>query len=75
MKIKSIIIKALKISVLALSLSIISLQAPYAHRAYIRSIADESVVQIFGQEGSGTGSHVILPNGIVVILTKKHICT
>ena len=52
----------------------ISLQAPYAHRAYIRSIANDSVVQIFGAQGSGTGSHVKLPNGKVVILTNNHIC-
>lgn len=47
---------------------------PYAHRKYIRNIAEESVVQITGGEGTGTGSHVKLPDGRVVILTNKHIC-
>ena len=75
MKLKSILLKALKIGALALSLAVISLEAPYAHRKYIRNIAEESVVQIFGNEGSGTGSHVQLPNGKVVILTNKHICS
>lgn len=54
--------------------AVVSLQAPYAHRSYIRSVANDSVVQIFGQKGSGTGSHVKLPNGKVVILTNKHVC-
>jgi S1-C subfamily serine protease len=73
-KVKSAIIKTLKISVLAILLSVVSLEAPYAHRKFIRNIANESVVQIFGEQGSGTGSHVVLPNGKVVILTNKHIC-
>lgn len=74
MKLKEILKKSLKITVLAVSISAIAIQAPYAHRKYIRNIAEESVVQIFGQEGTGTGSHVKLPNGKVVILTNKHIC-
>lgn len=74
MKLKEILKKTLKITVLAVSVSVIAVQAPYIHKAYIRNIAEESVVQIFGQEGSGTGSHVILPDGNVVILTNKHIC-
>jgi len=73
-QIKSILKKALKIAVLAVSLSVISLEAPYVHRKYIRNIAEESVVQIFGEEGMGTGSHVQLPDGRIVILTNKHIC-
>lgn len=49
-------------------------QAPYAHRKYIRSVAEESAVQIFGQNGRGSGAHVRLKSGKVVILTNKHIC-
>lgn len=74
MKVKTILAKALKISVLAIVICTAALEAPYAHRKYIRNIAEESVVQIYGQEGSGTGSHIELPNGQVVILTNKHIC-
>ena len=74
MQCKSILKKALKITVLAISLSAISLEAPYAHQRYIRNIAERSVVQIYGQEGTGTGSHVKLPDGRIVILTNKHIC-
>lgn len=59
---------------LAISLSAISLEAPYYHQRFIRNIAEESVVQIYGQEGTGTGSHVKLPDGRIVILTNKHIC-
>lgn len=77
MKIKDAVKKVCKIAVLsvyALSIGLVALEAPYAHRKYIRNIAEESVVQIFGQEGSGTGSQVELPNGKLVILTNKHIC-
>lgn len=74
MKLKNALKKSLKIAALAICLCTISLEAPYAHRKFIRNIAEESVVQIFGQEGSGTGSHVQLPNGDIVILTNKHIC-
>jgi S1-C subfamily serine protease len=73
-KITSAIAKVFKITVLAVALASISLEAPYAHRKYIRNIAEEYTVQIFGNEGSGTGSHVRLPSGKVVILTNKHIC-
>lgn len=74
MKLKSIVIKALKIGVLALGILTIALQAPHMHRSYIRGIAEESTVQIFGQEGSGSGAHVKLADGRIVILTNKHIC-
>ncbi len=74
MKVKTILAKALKTGVLALAIASISLSAPYAHKKFIRNIAEESVVQIFGQEGSGTGSHVQLEDGRVVILTNRHIC-
>lgn len=74
MSFKSICKKAFKVVALAACLGIVSLEAPYVHRAYIRNIAEESTVQIFGQEGSGSGSHVKLANGKVVILTNKHIC-
>ena len=73
-KIGSFVKKALKISILTLSFAYVSFEAPYAHRAYIRNIAEESTVQIFGENGSGSGSHVQLPNGKIVILTNKHIC-
>jgi len=73
-KLKSIIIKALKIGALAIAILAIAIQAPYMHRSYIRGIAEESTVQIFGQEGSGSGSHVKLADGRIVILTNKHIC-
>lgn len=74
MKLKSIIGKALKTTVLATAICVVSLEAPYAHRKFIRNIAEDSVVQIYGKEGTGTGSHVKLPNGKIVILTNKHIC-
>jgi len=73
-KLKSTILSSIRISVLAILFAVISLQAPYVHKAYIRNIAEESVVQIFGESGSGTGSHIKLPNGKVVILTNNHIC-
>lgn len=74
MKVKTILAKALKTGVLAIAIVCTSLSTPYAHRKYIRNIAEESVVQIFGQEGSGTGSHVKLADGRIFILTNKHIC-
>lgn len=74
MKIKSFIIKTLKIAVLSIGILTVALQAPYLHRSFIRNVAEESAVQIFGQNGRGSGSHVELPNGDVVILTNKHIC-
>lgn len=70
----SIIIKTLKIGVLALSILLIAIEAPNVHRGYIRNIAEESVVQIFSPRGTGTGSHVELPDGRVVILTNRHVC-
>jgi S1-C subfamily serine protease len=73
-KLKSAIIKSIKIAILSITLAIISFEAPYAHRAYIRNIAEESVVQIYGEQGSGTGSHVQLKDGTIIILTNKHVC-
>ena len=66
--------KALKSIVLAVLIGLVALEAPYAHRQYIRNIADESTVQIYGQEGTGSGSHVKLEDGRIVILTNKHVC-
>lgn len=66
--------KALKNIALAILIGLVSLEAPHAHRAYIRNIAEESAVQIFGQEGSGSGSHIKLADGRIVILTNKHVC-
>lgn len=74
MKIKSIISKACKIVALVSTCAVVSLQAPYVHQKYIRSVAEESTVQIYGQDGTGSGSHVELANGKTVILTNKHIC-
>lgn len=74
MKIKNVLAKIIKTAILAICLGTISLGAPYAHRKYIRNIAEQSVVQIYGVEGSGTGFHIKLTNGKVVILTNKHIC-
>jgi len=55
---KSIVIKALKIGVLAVAILAIAIQAPYMHRSFIRGIAEESTVQIFGQDGSGSSGGV-----------------
>lgn len=74
MSFKQKFLKAIKIAVLVVGVFAVSLEAPYLHKSYIRSIAEESVVQIFGNEGVGTGSHVELPNGKVVILTNRHVC-
>jgi S1-C subfamily serine protease len=73
-KITNAIKKTIKIAILAVGLGYISFEAPHAHRAYIRHLAEQSTVQIFGQDGSGSGSHVELADGSVVILTNKHIC-
>lgn len=77
MKVKAFfksLFKLIKIGALALAITAISLQAPYIHKSYIRNIANDSAVQIFGKQGSGSGAHVELANGNVVILTNKHIC-
>lgn len=74
MKIKSIILKALKVAALSFAILAVSIQAPYLHRSFIRNIAEESAVQILGESGKGTGSHVELKDGRVVILTNKHVC-
>lgn len=58
----------------AFFIALIAFQMPTIHRSYIRGIAEESVVQIYGLDGTGTGSHVELEDGSVVILTNKHIC-
>jgi S1-C subfamily serine protease len=73
-QIKEIIKKALKIGLLAVLITGSMIEVPYAHRRFIRNIAEESAVQIFGQQGSGSGSHVKLEDGRVVILTNKHVC-
>ena len=74
MQCKQILKKSLKIISLAFIVVTIAFQAPFLHRKYIRSIAEESAVQIFGLEGVGSGSHVQLADGKIVILTNKHIC-
>jgi S1-C subfamily serine protease len=73
-KLKHLIKKAIKIAIIAIGIAVISVEAPFAHRAYIRGVAEENVVQIYGQNGTGTGSHVKLEDGRIVILTNKHIC-
>jgi S1-C subfamily serine protease len=66
--------KALKNIALIVLLMAITIEAPFAHRRYIRNIAEESTVQIFGQDGSGSGSHIKLEDGRIIILTNKHVC-
>lgn len=73
-KIKSGLLSLFKNSILFCLIAAIAFQAPYAHRAYIRHIAEDSTVQIFGERGSGSGTHVELADGRVVILTNKHVC-
>jgi S1-C subfamily serine protease len=74
MSLKKILTSALKITALAALIFTVSVEAPFVHKAYIRSIAEESVVRIVSATGKGTGFHVKLPNGKVVILTNKHVC-
>jgi serine protease Do len=66
--------KALKIVLLAVIITGSIIEAPFVHHRFIRNIAEESTVQIYGQEGSGSGSHIQLEDGRVVILTNKHVC-
>lgn len=74
MNLKEKIKKALKISILAIGLLFVSIEGPNIHRSYIRGIAEESVVKIVSETGRGTGFHVQLPNGKIVLLTNKHVC-
>ena len=74
MKIKNALKSVCKIVALVALTSVISLEAPYAHRLYIRNIAESSAVQIYGVEGTGSGAQVTLEDGSQVILTNKHIC-
>lgn len=48
-------------------------EAPYVHKKYIRNIAEESTVQLYGEKGTGSGSHVVF-NDKTVILTNRHVC-
>lgn len=48
-------------------------EAPYAHKKYIRDIAEESTVQLYGEKGTGSGSHINF-EGKTVILTNRHVC-
>jgi len=73
-QIKETLKKACKIIVLVTLVVAISMEAPFLHRDYIRHVAEQSSVQIYGQQGTGTGIHVQLPNGKVVLLTNNHIC-
>lgn len=55
--------------------AIVSIEAPFAHRSYIRGIAEDNAVRIVGMDGMGTGFHVQAPNGKVYLLTNKHVCS
>lgn len=72
--VKKILKEALKTIIVAGLVASVAFETPIAHRKYLRHIANENVVQIYGNEGTGTGSHVQLEDGRVVILTNKHIC-
>lgn len=74
MKLKEFITKALKITALGCFVAATTFQVPIQHRKYLRNLAEENVVQIFGDNGAGTGAHVQLEDGRIVILTNKHIC-
>lgn len=74
MKINKFIKKAIQLTLQITIVYAITLTAPFAHKAYIRGIAEENAVQIYGKTGVGSGSHVKLPSGKVVILTNRHIC-
>lgn len=54
--------------------AVIALEAPFAHRDYIRGIAEDNSVKIIGENGSGTGFHVRTKSGSVYILTNRHVC-
>ena len=73
MKILKSLIRVLNYAVIALLLLVVSIEAPFVHKKYIRNIAEESTVQIYGAKGTGSGSHVTFKNK-TVILTNKHVC-
>lgn len=66
--------KFLRPLLLLVVICLISFETPTLHRKFIRSKAESSTVLIYGLEGKGSGSHVKLSNGKIVILTNKHVC-
>lgn len=74
MQIKSKIKMLIKSMALCIMVAVIAIEAPFAHREYIRDIAEDNSVRIVGMDGVGTGFHVQAPNGKVYILTNKHVC-
>lgn len=74
MSFKKIITKFLKSIVMCFLVAAIAIQAPFAHKEYIRNIAEENSVRIVGMDGMGTGFHVRTKSGKVYILTNKHVC-
>lgn len=74
MSFKKILKKVLASIVMLSCVLAVSLEAPFLHQSYIRSIAEKNSVKIVGMEGMGTGFHVIAPSGKVYIMTNKHIC-
>lgn len=74
---KSIVTKALKLtlSLAVLSACIVSLED--LHNAYLRFFIGNQVVYILNpanRESGGTGFHVKTPKGDVLIMTNKHVC-
>lgn len=53
-----------------------ALQAPVAHREWLRSRVKNTTVKITNEKGTsgGSGSHVKAPSGKVYILTNAHVC-
>lgn len=74
MQIKSKFKTLIKSTLLCFMVVTVAIQAPFAHRDYIRGIAEDNSVRIVGEDGMGTGFHVQAPNGKVYILTNKHVC-
>ena len=73
MKFLNPLLKVIKYLVFFVFVAAISIQAPYAHKKYIRNIAEKSTVQLYGERGTGSGSHVSF-NDKIVILTNRHVC-
>lgn len=65
--------KVLDYSILFLAIAAVVFEVPFAHKRYIRNIAEESTVQLYGEKGTGSGSHVEF-NDKTVILTNRHVC-
>lgn len=73
MKFLNPLLKVIKYLVFFVFVAAVSIQAPYAHKKYIRTIAENSTVQLYGEKGTGSGSHVSF-NNKTVILTNRHVC-